>query len=207
MTTIFPTAKERLDFAKKFLHERLGSLQKDAQICINKTLPFPALLYCFAIIDLLGSLYVGDATGDTKTYGKQVGTTAKARKYMVEFMKYFEYESELLQDRFRHKIVHLAQPQAVISDIKNNRKIGWMLHNKYAGKHMLLERLPLAQPVITLTPYPMSVDYLFTISIEKMVQDIDESVNCPSDGYLEELKKHNNLQSKFDTAIGHIYAS
>jgi len=107
MTTIFATAQELLDFANKLLDERLGSLQKDVEICINKTLPFPALLYCFATIDLLGSLYVGDATGDTKAYGKQVGTTVKARKYMVEIMKYCEYESKLLQDQFRHKIVHL----------------------------------------------------------------------------------------------------
>jgi len=72
---------------------------------------------------------------------------------------------------------------------------------------MLLEKLPSAQPVITLIPYPMSVNYLFTISLEKMVQDIYESVNRPSDGYLDKLKKDNNLQSKFDTAIGHIYSS
>jgi hypothetical protein len=84
--------------------------------------------------------------------------------------------------------------------------IGWILYNRYEGKHMLLERLPSTQPVITLTPYPMSVDHIFTVSIEKMVQDIDESVNCPSDGYLEKLIKDNNLQSKFDTAIQHIYS-
>ena len=152
MAALFTTPQGRLEFAKKFLDERLGSLQKDVAICINKTLPCPGLLYCFATIDLLGSLYAGDATGDTKTYGKQVGTTIKARKYMVEIMGYYEDETKLLQDQFRHKIVHLAQPQAVISDIKNNRKIAWMLYNKYKGKHMLLEKLPSAQPVVTLTP-------------------------------------------------------
>jgi hypothetical protein len=68
---------------------------------------------------------------------------------MTEIMKYPEYESTLLQDQFRHKNVHLAQPQAVIFDIKNNRMIGWMLYDRHEGKNMmLLEKLPSAQPVI-----------------------------------------------------------
>lgn len=134
LTTGFTTPQGLLDFAVKFLGERVTSLKRDVQICIKETFPFPALLYCFATVDLLGSLYKGEATGDTKAYGKEAGTTRKARKYMTGVMKYPEYESTLLQDQFRHKIVHLAQPQAVIFDIKNNRMIGWMLHNKYRGK-------------------------------------------------------------------------
>lgn len=122
-------------------------------------------------------------------------------------MKYPEYESTLLQDQFRHKNVHLAQPKAVIFDIKNNRMIGLMLYNGYEGKHMLLEKLPSAQPVITLTPYSMRVDHLFIVSVEKMVQDIETSINQASYGYLERLKKNeNNLQLKFDTAIKQIYS-
>ena len=181
MFSMFTTSQELINFAKRFLGERLCSLHKDVEICIAKTLPFPALLYCFATIDLLGSLYEGDATGDTRTYGKQVGTTTKARKYMIEFMKYPEYESKLLQDQFRHKIVHLAQPQAVILDGKNNRKIGWMLYNRYEGKHILLEKLSSPQSVVTLTPRPLVVDHLFAVSIEKMAYDIEESVNSLSE--------------------------
>jgi hypothetical protein len=207
MTTVFTAPQELLDFAEKFLNERVSSLKRDVQICIKEILPFPALLYCFATVDLLGSLYEGDATGDTRTYGKEVGTTRKAKKYMTEIMKYPEYESTLLQDQFRHKIVHLAQLHAVIFDIKNNRMIGWMLYNRYEGKHMFLEKLSSAQPVIVLAPYSMRVDHLFTISIEKMVQDIEKSIIQVPYGYLERLKKNdNNSQAKFDTAIKQIYS-
>ncbi len=54
-------------------------------------------------------------------------------------MKYPKVETELLQQQFRHKIVHLAQPQAT----KNidNKVIAWQVDNKYVGKHMLLEKL------------------------------------------------------------------
>ena len=205
MNSVFATPQGLLDFAVKFLSERVSSLKRDVQICIKETLPFPALLYCFATIDLLGSLYKGDATGDTRTYGNEVGTTRKARQYMIEIMKYPEYESSLLQDQFRHKIVHLAQPQAVIFDIKNNRMIGWMLYNKYEGKHMLVEKLPSEQPVIVLTPYLVHVDHLFTVSIEKMVEDIEISINQAPNGYLERLRMNDDiLQTKFDTAIKQI---
>lgn len=110
------------------------------------------MLYCFSTIDLLGSLYEGDATGNTRKYGKSVGTTRKAQRYMIEIMKYPEYESKLLQDQFRHKIVHLAQPRAVISDDTNNRKIGWILYNRYEGNHMIVEKLPASKAIVTLTP-------------------------------------------------------
>lgn len=203
---MFSTDQELLDFAAKFLDERLSSLNKDVKVCIRETLPFPALLYCFSTIDLLGSLYEGDATGNTRKYGKSVGTTGKAQRYMIEIMKYPEYESKLLQDQFRHKIVHLAQPQAVISDDKNSRRIGWILYNRYEGKHMIVEKLPASEAIVTLTPGTIFADHLFAVSIEKLVQDIDESVNSTSDGYLKKLSTESKLRSKFDTAIGHIYS-
>lgn len=73
---------------------------------------------------------------------------------------------------------------------------------------MLLEKLNSAQPVDVLTPYPMLVDHLFTVSIEKMVQDIEKSINHVPDGYLERLRNNDNdLQTKFETAIKQIYSS
>jgi hypothetical protein len=72
---------------------------------------------------------------------------------------------------------------------------------------MLLEKLPSAQPVITLIPYSIWVDHFFTISIEKMVQDTEISINQVPYGYLERLKKNdNNSQTKFDTAIKQVYS-
>jgi hypothetical protein len=45
------------------------------------------------------------------------------------------------------------------------------------GKHMLVEKLSSAHPVNVLIPSPMQVDHVFTVSIEKMVQDIETSIN------------------------------
>jgi hypothetical protein len=162
--------------------------------------PFPALLYCFSTIDLLGSLYEGDATGNTRRYGQQVGTTIKARKYMVDLIGYPEFETNLLQDQFRHKLVHLAQPQY------SNRSIGWQLDNLYLGDHMILKKLESRQEILTLTPITLEGDHVFIISIEKLVYDIEKSVRDTDTGYLARLRRNqDNLQLKFDKAVQQKY--
>jgi hypothetical protein len=148
--TVFSSVSALISFAQQFLKERLDSLVKDVSICIKETCPFPGLLYCFSTTDLLGSLYKGDATGDTRKYGYTVGTTLKSQEYMIDMMGYSKEETQLLQQVFRHKIVHLAQPKSV--KINNNRNIAWILDNDYNRKHMVLEKLSPPQPVITLTP-------------------------------------------------------
>jgi hypothetical protein len=57
---IFKDSRALIDFANKFIiDERLSSLRKDVKECLDKDCAFPALLYCFATIDLLGSLCSG----------------------------------------------------------------------------------------------------------------------------------------------------
>ena len=194
---VFKTVKVRLEFAQQFLAERIESLKKDVLTCIKNTCPFPGLLYCFSTIDLLGSLYGGDATG--------VATTRKANKFMIEVMRYPKYETNILQNQFRHKLVHLAQPQALILDNKNNRMIGWILDNVYHVKHLIVEKLQSKQPVITLTPFKMEADRVFIVSLEKLLNDIVKSIYVFPDGYIERLRGTANLQEKFDNAVNQIY--
>jgi len=69
---VFKDDMELMHFAHKFIvKDRLNSLENDVNLCLltsaKKEEPeyapasFPALLYCFSIVDLLGSLYAGDA--------------------------------------------------------------------------------------------------------------------------------------------------
>ncbi len=60
------SSNERIQFAKWFIGARLDSLENDVRCCLNplagiQPAPFPAILYCFSVVDLLGSLYAGDA--------------------------------------------------------------------------------------------------------------------------------------------------
>jgi hypothetical protein len=93
---------------------RIDSLEKDVKYCVQKPsdlssaayAPFPALLYCFSTIDLVGSLYEGDAS-------RSVDTVNNSKKYAQYFMNYTEEQSHLMIQIFRHKLVHLAQPKFV----------------------------------------------------------------------------------------------
>ena len=58
--TCFADTNELLRFAKTFLAARVDSLQKDVLHCLQEPpAPFPALLYSFATVDLLGALLEG----------------------------------------------------------------------------------------------------------------------------------------------------
>jgi hypothetical protein len=106
----FVEQKDLIRFAVDFVRERIASLEKDVQHCLSEPYaPFPALLYCFSTIDLLGAICAGDAT-------KKAPTTRQSVDYMQRFMHYTEEQARLLQSLFRHKIVHLAQPKAVVED-------------------------------------------------------------------------------------------
>ena len=127
--------------------------------------------------------------------------TIKAKKYMINVMKYPKFEVKLLQIQFRHKLVHLAQPKTITYDNSNKRMIGWRLDNRYNRKHMIVELLPTKKTVLTLSPYKMEAEAAFTISVEKLLED---TLNSAHD-YLEMLKKSARLQKNFDDAICGVY--
>lgn len=52
VTKIFATPTDLINFADKFIRvERLLSLRKDVDGCLNTTSIFPAILYCFSTIE------------------------------------------------------------------------------------------------------------------------------------------------------------
>jgi hypothetical protein len=126
----FRDSTDVLGFARAFVSARTNSLLNDVQHCLTmrrvctacgqeNELPtcarFPALLYCFSTIDLLGALYVGNATPGA--------TVPNSKAYMCRVMGYTDEQVRLLQTLFRHKLVHLAEPKAVVEDV--GRRISW----------------------------------------------------------------------------------
>lgn len=124
---------------------------------------------------------------------------------MITFMQYPNYEAGLLQDIFRHKVVHLAQPKTVILDKANNRLIAWKLINGFSRNHLKLKKFTKPKSVITLTPYKMTCDYALIISLTKLTNDIISSIFRRPDGYFESLKSNIILQNKFRNAVSQIY--
>jgi hypothetical protein len=115
----FADRNELRRFARNFVIERIDSLQKDVMHCIQQPFaPFPAILYCISIIDLLGALCAGQIANKDPRTGKRIhiDTTANSKNYMRNYIGYTEQQSDLIIEIFRHKLVHSAQPRPIFSD-------------------------------------------------------------------------------------------
>src|SRR5215467_15211641 len=96
---VFEDDIDLMHFADEFIiKDRLASLENDVNRCLPTPsskieaagyAPFPALLYCFSVVDLLGSLYAGNA--------RSRKTTENAERYMEKYMNYPEDKRRLLQ--------------------------------------------------------------------------------------------------------------
>lgn len=200
---VFESASELVAYADKFiLKERLPSLKKDVEACLKEECAFPALLYCFANIDLLGALYKGFAANTSQTRGN-------FNEYVCRFMRnggqqrYTKYQAELLQDIFRHKIVHLAQPKLIIN--RKPGKIGWTYVHQDTSDHLKIIYTGTRKNML-LAPYDLYYDHLFTISITRLVNDIADSLTRIPDGYFSRLKTgYKKMQTNFANAIEQIY--
>ncbi len=83
----------------------------------------------------LGSLYAGDASRNTDTVNN-------SKNYGQHFMNYIEEQSHLIIQIFRHKLVHLAQPNFVYQDKSKSRRVTWSCFHDDREKHLRIEKLP-----------------------------------------------------------------
>jgi len=193
--SIFTSDKDLLVFAEAFLEERKISLIRDTENCLTGTAPFPAIIYCFSVIDLMGALSSGEAT-------KEADTGKIAREYMLNFMGYTNDQVNMLQKVFRHKIIHLSQPLFVTKDGVN--KIAWAQHNDNRKEHLKIEiglagqdiQAPAGIP-INLFTRPIRYNATFIVSIKSLAEDICKSIDI----YISVLKNDTALQHNFDKAI------
>jgi hypothetical protein len=173
-------------------------------VCVSRGCAFPAILYCFSTIDMLGTLFKG----------RSKPPTINSSDYMQKFMKnngtpYTAYEIKLLQKFYRHKVVHLAQPKPLVE--MGTDKITWRYDDEDLSNHLKIETTPTPQPITAFTlPYPMYFNKIFVISILKLAHDIEDSVLRPTNGYWDMLIKNTTvdgrpLQDCFDDAIRDIY--
>ena len=183
--TVFP-----FEVAERFLRERCDSLEKDVRHCVlhdgatpDWPAPFPALLYCFSTIDLLGALYSGNAS-------RNAAIAKQANDYIIDVMKYPALQADLLQRQFGHKLFHLAQPKPRITHGG---------HVYYWGYTHSDSRLHLQ-----IIPRPGSaIEFDFWISIMSLAADITDSV-CRAGGYLDMLCGSPELEDNFSQAYQQI---
>lgn len=197
----FAQQNELVRHARGFVENRVNSLESDARHCLPEDpndphiAPFPILLYCFATIDLLGALLSGRAD-------RKAPTTEQSIQYMKSFMIYNPGDAKILLDLFRHKLVHLAQPNAVIRF--DSEWITWRYHHNNKQFHLKKLSVPQGTMIDVSSDWTIRVTHEFNISIMDFVKDIKDSTIRPN-GYLDMLEKTPHLQDRYETAINHIY--
>lgn len=199
---IFSYQAELIQHARKIIIAKVATLENDVHRCIETNLgpyppaPFPALLFCFSVTDLLGAFLAGNAKPGAKT-------AEQARSYMQRFMIYTEEQAQLLQDVFRHKLVHLADPRPVRRDAKS-RLLTWQEWHNNRMKHLTVEKLPDKQNIYITSILQKEFDHIFHVGIWNLVEDIRTSVEKPG-GYLDSLETSVDLQDKFENALIQLY--
>lgn len=193
----FADTDELIQFARTYLRDRTDSLQRDVLVCTHgATATFPAILYSFSTIDLLGALLGGNAKSSS-------GMTCRSRAYARRFMHYSEDQCSLLWDVFRHKIVHLAQPKAV-KEFKGKKTTWGYWHDDGAHHLKLVSLVPPVHETVT-SGLLLEAEQRFEISIRHLVTDIVDSVHAPG-GYLHNLASDpTDLQVKFTNAVTEIF--
>jgi hypothetical protein len=193
---IFTEQNELIRFAKEFVVTRVEAMEKDVSHCLSEPYaPFPAIVYCFSTVDLLGALSAGDAS-------KKAPTSQQSINYMRRFMRYTVEQTKLLMTIFRHKIVHLAQPKAV-SDY-NGKKVAWRYWHDNVEHHLKLKKLKEPSQLQLTSAWEITADHEFEISIAHFVKDISNSVKEPG-GYIHTLSTDTSLQDHFEKAVTEIY--
>ena len=194
----FTGQNELIRFAKEFITARIEALEKDVAHCLREPYaPFPAIIYCFATVELLSALYAGDAS-------KKAHTSQQAINYMCHFMHYTDEQTKLLMAIFRHQIVHLVQPNAVSKYI--DKKVAWRYWHDNREQHLKLTKLKEPVQRQLTSSWVVIADHEFEISIAHFVKDIAVSVQEPG-GYLQSLTTDSNLQVRFEKALSEIYGN
>lgn len=192
-----------MSFATRFIvDDRLNSLENDVYRCIPKPQdksevtsysPFPALLYSFSVIDLLGALYGGNAHSGNMT--------KRSENYMKDFLKYPLDKLQLLQKIYRHKLVHLSQPKPAM--LVNNKIVAWKHDERDPSKHLTIDPTP--GTVDIYGKAKIQCDGLYIVSIWALKDDIKGSVLHSGDGYLARLSTDVHMQTKFTDAVNQIF--
>ena len=196
----FNDDNQLMKWAQCFIGEKLSSLERDVKICMGSypPAPFPAMLYCFSIIDMLGAFYCGEAHSLMRNTSKNSAT------YMKDMMGYTQDDCHLLQKIFRHKLVHLAGPNSVFK--YNQDKITWHYARDLPERHLQLKSLLQGiyiHPENTRIKHKVS--HQFWMSLEKLVEDITQSVQNPN-GYFSKLKADPTLREKLDDAVWDMFS-
>ena len=117
---------------------------------------------------------------------------------MIKMMRYDAHVAELLQQIFRHKLVHTSEPRGVLSwrgDIYS-----WAIRHADPAQHLTIQDLG-GKNYERFAGLKIRCDKRFSVSIMDFASDIQRSVVREGHGYLATLQQSPEARYKFERAM------
>ena len=196
-------------YADAYLKDRLRGFDKDVKICLTGVPTkestalthayFPALMNCCGMLELLGSLYRGDA----RNY-----CLRRVFDYSNTYLPQPEYSTEnivLLYEVLRHPTAHLSTGSGVRKPrhgSKKGQRITWKIYADARRPPIKLARD--RDKLDEQSPWDSPHDYRLHIRLRRLQCDIRASV-LNKGGYLSDLLSKEDLMRNFKRCMRQIY--
>jgi hypothetical protein len=194
----FEGSKQLIAYSEDLFERKLHHLKNDVEDCLlinsktrNAPAPYPAMLFSFSVIDMLGSLYTGSPRSNDRCF-----------EYMTKMMAIEPKKAALLLQIHQSKLVHFADPNTVI-EFRGSKIVWNYFHESDRSRHLQLKSNK-SEMHFPLTPTTFQAEEEFSLGIADFAQDIRNSVYKKPSGYLELLKNSKDLQAKFDRALSEL---
>ena len=158
---------------------------------------FPALITCIAFAELLSGCYAGRLNGvalkDLEQYAKD---------FMEPDYTDDPRSSQSLYECLRHKVAHLAYPNAVMLHGTPRRRVTWSIHETEQRPAIeIVDYLPgIMWLVQTRRPWDVSYDCRIEVWIGSLANDIVKSIYEKS-RYLQHLKSNPTARKHFEDCM------
>jgi hypothetical protein len=176
------------DYIDVYFDVKKQSLNGDVEKCIASNCPFPAILYCFSMIDLIMTI----KNFNTKHGKVHIPKLAeKSKEAMIHYLSLDAGMAALLQDVYRHKLVHESEPPSLIRHA--GMSIGWCMALS-GGRNLVLEPLP-SPRTAEVPPFLVAPQFghLFHISI----REFKDLILCALEKFKRDLKSTHSLERNF----------
>ncbi len=204
---MFKNRDDLILYANKFVKRRIKTFRKDISICLtadenHSHAYMPALLTCISLLELFSGLYAGKL--------KRIGIDG-ILSYSKRFLKTNTYTCDrlsVLYEMFRHKIAHVTQPYGVFDTYSvyskhplkqfPKRLITWKVNA--SDRHPPIDIVSKAGTLTEQPPWHVRYTHKCMVSIHRLNIDICKSATGKG-GYLEELKKEEGVQNRFEKCM------
>ncbi|MBI4225867.1 hypothetical protein HY612_02025 [Candidatus Roizmanbacteria bacterium] len=183
--------KQSLEKIKESFEDRFRSLRNDFkrayyEISNLQTSPFPIIMYSLSRLDYFSSLWAG--WNETSKRGSDNRTqTQRMVGFMVKFLNYPVFESGLVVNIFRHKLMHTSEPR--ILNKKTGEIYSWVVSPKQ-NSHMK-------------TIIVHNIHFL-NFGVGNFIDDLYNAIFDNSKGYFSQLSHDVNLQKKYIQCINEL---